>query len=120
MTHGRVNQSLEPVITIEVLDHRDVAHEIDFILDAGFSGYMSLPPDTVRRLGLARSGQREVVVADGSRHTVDVYAANTSVNRKSRVAIALQLNAPPLVGMRLLAGCTLSIDVSVGGSVVVE
>ena len=40
---------------------------VDVIVDTGFGGTLSLPPDVIRKLGLLRHGTRLSVFADGSR-----------------------------------------------------
>ncbi len=120
MIRGRLNQSLEPVVNISVLDEHDIAHSFEFILDTGFNGHLSLPVNVIRRLGLYRSGQRTVTVADGSQHDVDVYWARVLLHEDSRTALVIQLDDAPLLGMGLLLGSRLSMNVHVGGDVVVE
>ena len=120
MIHGRVNQYLEPVVAIPILDSHGSAHEIDYIVDTGFDGYLCLPSEFISRLGLARSGRRAMVVADGSQHTVDAYSARILLHGRSRDVLAIELGDSPLVGMRTFVGSRLLVDVRVGGAVMIE
>ena len=120
MIRGRVNQRLEPVVNVSILDDHDIAHSFEFILDTGFSGQLSLPSDVINRLGLYYSGQRAVSMADGFAHNVDVFTARVLLHENWRPVFVIRLDSFPLLGMRSLLGCTLSMNVYAGGRVVVE
>ena len=120
MIRGRVNQLLEPVINVSVLDDHDIAHNFDFILDTGFSGHLMLPSDVIDRLGLNYSGQRAVAMADGFTHNVDVFMARLLLYENWRPVFVIRLDRLPLLGMRSLLGCSLSMNVQAGGRIVVE
>ena len=120
MIRGRVNRYLEPVVALPILDSHGFAHEIDYLVDTGFDGYLCLPSEFIRRLGLALSGRRAMVVADGSQHTVDAYSARILLHGRSKVVLAIELGDTPILGMRMTLGDRLSMNVSVGGNVVIE
>lgn len=120
MIHGRVNQYLEPVVAIPVLDSHGFEHEIEYIVDTGFDGYLCLPSESIGRLGLVRSGRRTMVVADGSQHTVDTYSAMMRLHGRSRVVLVIELGDTPLVGMRTFEGSRILVEIRVGGALIVE
>lgn len=120
MIRGRVNQRLEPVVNVSILDDHDIAHSFEFILDTGFSGHVTLPSDVINRLSLNYSGQRAVATADGFTHIVDVFTARLLLHENWRPVFAIRLDSPPLLGMRSLLGCRLSMNVHAGGGVLVE
>ena len=47
MITGVVSANREPIIRISVLDIHRQPHERDAILDTGFNGWLSLPPDLI-------------------------------------------------------------------------
>ena len=120
MIRGRINQRLEPVVEVSILDDHDFAHSLEFILDTGFSGHLTLPTDVIDRLGLSYSGQRAVAVADGFVHNVDVFTARVLWHQDWKPVFVIRLDSSPLLGMRSLLGCRLSMNVCAGGRVVVE
>ncbi len=120
MIRGRINERLEPVVEVSILDDHDIAHSFEFILDTGFSGHLTLPSDVIDRLGLSYSGQRAVAVADGFVHNVDVFTARVLWHEGWRPVFVIRLDSFPLLGMRSLLGCRLSMNVYAGGRVVVE
>lgn len=120
MIRGRVNQRLEPVVNVSILDDHDIAHSFESILDTGFNGHLTLPSDVIKRLGLNYSGQRAVATADGFTHNVDVFTARLLLHENWRPIFVIRLDSPPLLGMRSLLRCRLSMNVYSGGRVVVE
>ena len=120
MIRGRINERLEPVVEVSILDDHDIAHSFEFILDTGFSGHLTLPSDVIDRLGLSYSGQRAVAVADGFVHNVDVFTTRVLWHEGWRPVFVIRLDSFPLLGMRSLLGCRLSMNVYAGGRVVVE
>ena len=120
MIRGRINERLEPLVEVSILDDHDIAHSFEFILDTGFSGHLTLPSDVIDRLGLSYSGQRAVAVADGFVHNVDVFTARVLWHEGWRPVFVIRLDSFPLLGMRSLLGCRLSMNVYAGGRVVVE
>jgi clan AA aspartic protease len=120
MIRGRVNQRLEPVVNVSTLDDYDVTHSFEFILDTGFSGHFTLPPDVIDQLGLSYSGQRAVAMADGFVHNVDVHTARVLWHGNWRPVFVIRLDSFPLLGMRSLLGSILSMNVFAGGSVAVD
>lgn len=120
MIRGRINQRLEPVINVPILDDHDIAHSFEFILDTGFNGHLTLPSDVIDRLGLKYSGQRAVAMADGFVHDVDVFTARVLWHEDQRPVFVIRLDSFPLLGMRSLLGCRLSMNVFAGGRVVVQ
>ena len=120
MIRGRINERLEPLVEVSILDDHDIAHSFEFILDTGFSGHLTLPSDVIDRLGLSYSGQRAVAVADGFIHNVDVFTVRVLWHEGWRPVFVIRLDSFPLLGMRSLLGCRLSMNVYAGGRVVVE
>ena len=120
MIRGRVNQRLEPVVNVSILDDLDIAHTFEFILDTGFSGHLTLPSDVIDRLGLSYSGQRAVATADGFAHNVDIFMAKVLLHENWRPLFVIRLDGFPLLGMRSLLGCRLSMNVHAGGRLLVE
>ena len=120
MIRGRINERLEPLVEVSILDDHDIAHSFEFILDTGFSGHLTLTSDVIDRLGLSYSGQRAVAVADGFVHNVDVFTARVLWHENWKPVFVTRLDSSPLLGMRSLLGCRLSMNVCAGGRVVVE
>jgi clan AA aspartic protease len=94
--------------------------QVEFILDTGFTGMLTLPPTTCAALGLAVDRLQPVFVADGTRIMVDVYLATLLWEGGERTVEVLGTAGPPLLGMTLLDGCDVHLRVVDGGLVVIQ
>jgi clan AA aspartic protease len=90
---------------------------VEAIVDSGFTSSLTLPAATVTALGLVRQTGSGAVLADGSIHTFDICAAEVEWGGVWRAIFVSVLGNEPLLGMRLLAGHKLMIDVVQGGAV---
>ena len=129
MTHyGRVSvidDILEAETTIVVQGGSDAIESIDFIIDTGYTGELTLPQEIIDRLDLQAANYEEsdvgptVVLADGAIRTVTVYVASILWNDRLRNVEVDSLGIAPLIGMRLLRGSNLSVDAIPGGLVTI-
>jgi clan AA aspartic protease len=119
MMQGIVDQNCEAMIRLVVGNSRDRRIVIDALIDTGFTGFLTLPKSIATQLGLSVYSREEGTLGDGSRCIFDIYSGVVIWEGQS---IPIDINgseATPLVGMGLLYGCQLKIDVVVGGQVTV-
>jgi clan AA aspartic protease len=118
--HGCVNDALEATIRVIVQDASGRAHEIEALIDTGFNGFITLPVKLIRTLGLTWLFRQQGELADGRIETFEVYQA-TMIWGESPTTVEVEaVNAAPLVGMGVLNGHSLKIDVTIGGQVAIE
>ena len=120
MTTGTVNADYEAVIRLFVQGLAGSAHEVDAIIDTGFNGFLTLPPALVTALGLMRRSRGRVLLANGSEELFDIYGVTVLWNGQQRYVEADAVDTTPLVGMSLLDGYDLHIQVADGGQVVIQ
>ena len=120
MTRGSVSQDLEPIIALDVQDANGVFHSLEVVLDTGFTGYLVFSSVIIQELGLTYIGRRPAVLASGERITVNSYAAQASWHDHRRNVIVMESSSESLMGMALLAGSRVTLDVHAGGSVLIE
>ena len=74
MIIGKIRADREAVIELEVvgLNHRE---KIEVVIDTGFTGFLMLPMDLIKRLRLQLIGNRRVILGDGSPVSFDLYLA---------------------------------------------
>lgn len=120
MIRGRVSQALDPLITIEVRDVDGGLELLEVVLDTGFTGHLTLPSDAIQRLGLTYGGRRTVILASGEMTGLDAYTAVVSWEGQHRDVLVLESISESLAGMSLLQGSRVTLDVWVGGEVLVE
>jgi clan AA aspartic protease len=119
MKTGTVNPSREAVIAWEVLGSAHRRQHVEAVIDTGFNGYLSLPGDTINNLTLPLVGNRRAALGDGTVVAVDVYLARVLWHEREREVLVLLTGDVPLLGMSLLFGSRVTIDVVDNGDVVI-
>jgi clan AA aspartic protease len=117
MVTGVVNAALEATLRIVVLDTRGQPSEIETVVDTGFSGFLTLPPPLIAALALPWLCRQLGVLADGQVHIFDVYNATIIWDGQPRTVEVEAVDAQPLLGMALLRGHDLRVQVVPGGPV---
>lgn len=93
--------------------------EVEAIIDTGFTGFLTLPWDVVTALGLSLVGNRRATLGDGSVVVLDLYLATVLWHEQEREVLVLQAEGGALVGMSLLYGSRVVLDVVEGGEVTI-
>ena len=120
MIEGVVNAALEAVVSLTVQGPSGQSREIEAVVDTGFNDFLTLPSALAAELGLAYRNRGQMILADGSEATFDIYRAALLWDGESRHVYADAADATPLVGMRLLDRHDLSIQVRDGGRVAIQ
>ena len=120
MIQGVVNAAYEAVIPLTVQGSAGQTHDIEAVIDTGFTGFLTVPPALVTELGLPLEGTSQATLADGSEVTFDVYDVAVHWDGQLRYVLAEAADTTPLVGMRLLHSHSLYVDVEDRGRVAIE
>jgi clan AA aspartic protease len=94
--------------------------ELEFVLDTGFAGFVTIAPRTVAALGLHYDHDTPARLADGSRVMLATYDASVLWEGEERVVEVLAADGPLLLGTAMLADHTISIRFTDGGLVTIE
>lgn len=119
MIHGTV-VGLQAQVSVLVHLEGKPDKEIEFIVDTGFEGFLTLPPALVAELGLPYIAKIQANLADNSRVATNAYAIKIVWNGVERDVIVLAMGRRPLMGTALLEDYHLSIDFCEGGTVLVD
>jgi clan AA aspartic protease len=117
MLTGRVTPQWDAVVEVRVEAMDGRARAIQAAVDTGFGGFLSLPPGLVADLDLPMVGLKTVTLADGSQTTLFVFDAVIEWEGQQITVPAYEARGTPLIGMRLLGGSRLTVDVVEGGRV---
>ncbi len=93
---------------------------IDAVIDTGYTGSLTLPPALVAALGLRWRSVDRGTLADGSECLFDVFEAKVVWDGELRDILVDEADADPLVGMRVLRGYELKIEILENGSVTIK
>ena len=116
MIIGKVTTDLEVVIELVVmgLNRRE---KIEAVVDTGFSGYLALPGDLINLLKLRQIDNQAVILGDGTEVVLERYLLSVLWHGEEHNVSTLQTDGGPLVGMSLLYGSRVILDVINGGDV---
>ncbi len=120
MIQGAVNDAYEPIVRFAVQGPLGQSREIEAVVDTGYNGYLMLTPELVSDLGLPFVTASRAFLADGRETIFDVYGVTVLWDGQNRYVDAYVSDATPLVGMRLLHGHNLNIEVMNGGAVAIK
>ena len=120
MIQGTVNAAYEPIVRFAVQGPSGQSREIEAIVDTGYNGHLMLTPELVSELDLPFVTASRAFLADGREAIFNVYGVTVLWDGNYRYVDAYMSDATPLVGMRLLDGHNLNIEVVNGGRVAIQ
>ncbi len=120
MIEGLVNTAHEAVVTLALHGSGGQTRDIKAVIDTGFSGFLTVTPALAAELGLDFRGTSRATLADSSEITFPSYSVPVLWDGQARYVEADAADTTPLVGMRLLDGHSLYVEVEDGGRVVIE
>ncbi|MGK7883119.1 MAG: clan AA aspartic protease [Crocosphaera sp.] len=120
MISGTVNADFEAIIALSICNSDGIVQTQDAIIDTGFNGWLSLPPDLINRLNLRWKRRGRAILGDGSECIFDVYEAVIIWDGNYLTIPIDEADSDPLVGMLLMEGYQLKVEVFEGGNVQIE
>jgi clan AA aspartic protease len=117
MLTGTVTPRWDAIVEVRVGSMDGRAQAVQAVVDTGFTGFLSLPPALIADLDLPVVGLKTVELADGSQTSLFVFDALIEWEGQRRIVPAYEARGTPLIGMRLLRGSRLMVDVVEHGRV---
>jgi clan AA aspartic protease len=119
MTQGTVHQLQARVnVTFRLPHQPDI--ELEFVVDTGFEGALTLPPSAVRLLGLPFFQEIDANLADDTDVRTPAYIATILWNGREIPVAVLAMGRRPLLGTALLEDLRLTIDFTENGDVTIQ
>lgn len=94
--------------------------QIEAVIDTGYNGFLTLPRTTIEELDLTFVGPTRAALGDGNEVTMDLFLASVQWEGGARDVLVLETDGGTLIGMALLGGCRLVMEVEEGGGVFIE
>jgi clan AA aspartic protease len=120
MIRGHVSVARQVVIPLELRGSNGMTVSVEAVVDTGFDGLLTLPPDLVARLELPYGMTRSYELGDGGVVEFDLHRATVLWDGQEREVGAIVSKGGALVGMAMLYGYRLAVDVVDGGDVLIE
>jgi clan AA aspartic protease len=120
MMQGVVNLRREATFSLVVGNLDGQKQFINTVIDTGFDGFLSLPADTIARLGLPWTISNPATLGDGSEVLFDFYTGTVIWDGQYRTIDIAESETEPLLGMAMLYGYRLQVDNVEGGIVKIE
>ncbi len=120
MIQGVVNAAYEAIVTLSLESPEGRTQEIEAVVDTGYSGFLTLPPGLVAELGLPFAYMGQAFLANDAELDFDVHYVTVLWDGQPRGIEADATGSTPLMGMLLLDGHNLTIEVENEGDVVIQ
>ena len=120
MITGSVNSHLEGVIRLMLRGLQGQRRRISAVIDTGFNGALTLPLDVITQLGLTWMQTSAVVLGNGDTCDCDTYAGIVVWDRRPINIMVEEAETTPLVGMELMRGFELKLQVQRRGPVTIK
>jgi clan AA aspartic protease len=115
-----VVQAREARIDVIVRGAGGREREVEAVIDTGFTGSLTLPPSLVAALRLRWRKADRGILADGSECLFDAYEADVLWDGQTIAVLVNETDATPLIGMTLLDGYELKVQVRSSGKVTLK
>jgi len=117
---GRVNIHREALVPLTLRGSQGDEHEIEVAIDTGYNGFLTLPPDLIALLGLPFLRSSRAILGDGSTVEFDIHEATLIWNGSAQRIPVDAADVSPLLGMSLLYGHELNIEVIEDGNALIR
>ena len=106
-------------LKVSFLRQDGVAVPVEFVIDTGFTSYLTLPLSDIATLGLTLSDVTDVDLADGSKISVRVYDAVILWHGEGLEVEVIATGERPLLGLALLKDNNVNIEFTENGIVTI-
>ncbi len=120
MLRGNVRRfggALYPVCVVHLFGDSGVPARLETDIDTGFSGLMTLPVTTVEQMDLQKVGEARAFLADGIEREYDLHKVDVDWFGELRPIEALCMGRFPLLGMAMMEGLDLHVQVGDRGQI---
>lgn len=121
MIHGKVDDNLQPMISIQLRDQSGQYRDFEVKLDTGFNGELGLPASVLDLLKKTPSINRVVRFANHRSDIVNAYRVEVLIDGEARSMVAMDFGSGSrLLGMDALPSWTGCVEFKVNGDVTIQ
>ena len=120
MIRGYIAADLVPRVPLTLFSEAGHSREVQAVLDSGFNSELTVPNRFIQEFGLKPLGKVRMFLGDGSEHLCPTYEATIEWDGIPRVVVAEICDLDPMIGMGLLRGFRVNMEVEPGGEIGIE
>ena len=120
MIEGVVNDAHEAVVSLSLQDSQGQTRRVEAFIDTDYNRSLTLPTSPVMELGSSFVSTGRAFLANDNAVDFDVHDVTILWDGEERQVEVDAVGSTPLVGMVLLDGHRLSIEVERGGRVFIQ
>jgi clan AA aspartic protease len=120
MIVGSVQSNDEAVLTLTLRGPTSEFLEIQAVIDIGFNSWLTLSPTSIQFLKLPLIQKTRYFLADGSETVTNLCKAEIQWHDEWHEILVVEMDGGPLLGMAMLRGSSLHMDVIDGGRVQIQ
>ena len=120
MIQGQVTAHKQAAVPLQLVDQSGLLVDLQAFVDTGFSGFLTLPLGLITVLQFPYDRSSRFTLGDNSEIEAHLYTGKLLWDGPEREVAVLAAEGTPLVGMSLLEGYRLFVDVIAGGEVRIE
>ncbi|MBC7528952.1 MAG: hypothetical protein H7308_15560 [Chthonomonadaceae bacterium] len=117
---GVINEQLRIMITLGIRESVEPYLNYEFVLDTGYTYFLTLPGNVIRRLGLPLIDSMEMIMANGEALRSNIYVGRVFWNGEEKIVPVLEAEGDALLGMELLYGNRLTVDITNEGTATIN
>ena len=111
MIIGTVDARLNAIVKVAILGRNSRRQTVEAVIDTGFDGHLTLPYRVITLLEFPWVRSQSVILGDGNPQPCDVYDGEIAWNTQLRSIEIEAAETQPLIGMELMRGYDLHIEV---------
>lgn len=120
MIRGKVDALRQARVQLEIERGDGRFEPIETVVDTGFDGHLTLPPEVIDGLSLEPDMPADVDLATGLRERVNTWRGHVLWHDLLRSILILESSGIPLLGMELLEDSQLTIQARINGDVFID
>ena len=120
MIEGVVNDAHEAVVSLSLQDSQGQTRRVEAVIDTGYNRSLTLPTSLVMELGSPFVSTGRAFLENDNAVDFDVHDVTILWDGEERQVEVDAVGSTPLVGMLLLDGHRLNIEVERGGRVIIQ
>ena len=120
MIRGVVNARLQGIVTLQATGPSGRMREINAVIDTGFTDFLTLSHEIIDELDIDFAINVQAFLADGSEEILPMFNVTVTWDGEPRRVRAIATRGESLLGMAMLHGRRLVVEVIEGGQVAVQ